>query len=52
MKDLDDFSSREMDGFDLSKQAWTFGQIVSVLTLAAPLIGFIGTLEESKYLHS
>lgn len=50
VKDLSPDS--KMEPLDLNKQAWTFGQVVSVFALAAPLISIIGTLEESKFLRS
>lgn len=37
-----------MEPIDSSKQAWTFGQVVSVFTLVAPLISVLGALEESE----
>lgn len=42
----------KMEPLDLNKQAWTFGQVVSIFTLAAPLISIIGTLEKSEFLKS
>ncbi|KAJ5178691.1 hypothetical protein N7492_001901 [Penicillium capsulatum] len=46
VKDLS--PNTKMEPFESSKETWTFGQIVSVFTLTAPLISVIGTLEEEQ----
>ncbi|KAJ5523842.1 hypothetical protein N7494_010492 [Penicillium frequentans] len=50
IKDLS--PDQNMEALDFSKQAWTFGQIVSVFALAAPLISIVGILEESEFVTS
>ncbi|OAA75190.1 hypothetical protein LEL_07178 [Akanthomyces lecanii RCEF 1005] len=47
--DLSGGLSDNLEHVALGRQAWTFGQIVSVLTLLAPIISIVGAWREGRF---